>query len=68
MAQSKDARPMADDEMLGRCHEIANVFRYTENLLEREDLGTYGHILTRAVDLIKRTPSCWTECNARGSS
>ncbi len=56
VARSKDARQMPDDEVLARCHEIANVFRFTENLLEREDLGTYGHILTRAVDLLKRDP------------
>ena len=56
VAKSKDANAMADDEALERCREIAHVFRYTENLLERERLGTYGHILTRAVDLLGSDP------------
>jgi len=57
MAKSKDAREMPDDEVLGRCHEVARAFRFAEELLQREGLGTFGHIMTRAVDLLARRKS-----------
>ena len=57
MAKSKDAREMSDDEVLGRCHEVARAFRFAEDLLQREGLGTFGHIMTRAVDLLARRKS-----------
>ena len=43
--------------MLERCREIARVFRYVEDLLKQEGLGTFGHIITRAVDLLSRRQS-----------
>ena len=53
VGRSKDAKLMSDDEVLGRCHEIARVFRYVEQKLAAEKLGTYGHVLTRAVALLR---------------
>lgn len=53
VAKSKDAHAMPAHEVLGRCHEIARVFRYVEDQLRREDLGTYSHIITRAVDMLE---------------
>ena len=57
MGKSKDAVAMSDDEILGRCHEVAYAFRYAENLLQQEGLGSFGHIMTRAVDLLSRRQS-----------
>ncbi len=57
VGKSKDAEAMADDEVLDRCREIARVFRYVEDLLKQEGLGTFGHIITRAVDLLNRRQS-----------
>jgi DNA helicase-2/ATP-dependent DNA helicase PcrA len=57
MGKSKDAVAMSDDEILGRCHEIAYAFRYAENLLQQEGLGSFGHIMSRAVDLLTRRQS-----------
>ena len=57
VGKSKDAEAMADDEVLDRCREIARVFRYVEDLLKQEGLGTFGHIITRAVDLLSRRQS-----------
>src|SRR5271157_5549369 len=48
VGHSKDAELMSDEEILGRCHEIARVFRYAEQLLASENLGTYSHVITRA--------------------
>ena len=57
MVKSKDAAAMSDEEVLGRCHEVAYAFRYAENLLQQEGLGTFGHIMSRAVDLLSRRQS-----------
>ncbi len=53
VGRSKDASLMSDEEVLGRCHEIARVFRHVEDLLASENLGTYGHVITRAVALLR---------------
>ncbi len=57
MAKSKDAAAMPDDEILGRCREVANAFRFAEKMLQDEGLGTFGHIMTRAVDVLARRKS-----------
>src|SRR5271165_2743048 len=48
---------MPHEEVVGCCHEIARAFRYVEDLLKQEGLGTFGHILTRAVDILGRRQS-----------
>ena len=53
VARSKDAESMPREEVLARCCEIAHAFRYIEELLDREGLGTFGHIITRAVELLE---------------
>ncbi len=57
VARSKDAEGMPLEEVLARCHEIARAFRYVEDLLKQEGLGTFGHILTRAVEVLGRRQS-----------
>lgn len=57
MAKSKDAQAMPADEVLGRCREVARAFRFAEELLQKEGLGTFGHIITRAVELLTRRKS-----------
>ena len=57
MAKRKDAEAMPDDEVLARCREVARAFHFAENLLQKEGLGTFGHIMTRAVDLLGRRKS-----------
>src|SRR5271167_1239223 len=57
VARSKDAEAMPREEVLGRCREIAHAFRHVEDLLKQEGLGTFGHIITRAVELLSRRQS-----------
>ncbi len=57
MAKSKDALAMSDDEILGRCREVAGAFRFAEKMLQDEGLGTFGHIMTRAVEVLTRRKS-----------
>ncbi len=57
MAKSKDALAMSDEEILGRCREVAGAFRFAEKMLQDEGLGTFGHIMSRAVDVLARRKS-----------
>lgn len=41
-----------DQEVLGRCREIASVYQTVERMLTEENLGTFGHMITRAYDLL----------------
>ena len=52
VAKSRDAETMTQEEILGRCKEIARTFNMVEEWLQAERLGTYGHIITRAVDML----------------
>lgn len=53
VSSAKDAVSMPEEEVLGRCREIARVFRFTEDMLAAENLGTYGHVIRRAIDLLR---------------
>jgi DNA helicase II / ATP-dependent DNA helicase PcrA len=50
VAKSKDQ--LSDAEVIGRCQEIARVFATTEKWLREENLGTFGHMITRAHELL----------------
>jgi len=50
VAKSKDQ--LSDDEVIGRCQEIARVFATTERWLREENLGTFSHMITRAHALL----------------
>jgi DNA helicase-2/ATP-dependent DNA helicase PcrA len=52
VTKSKDAVALTDEEVLGRCREIASVFATVEGMLEGEDLGTFSHMITRAWNLL----------------
>src|SRR5262249_55004456 len=49
---SRDAPTLTDEEVLERCREIASVFATVERILREENLGTFGHMITRAHDLL----------------
>ena len=55
--KKKKTDGMTDEEVLGRCREIARVYRQLEDTLRQDGLGTFGHIITRAVDLLGRNDS-----------
>ncbi len=50
VAKSKD--PLSHAEVLGRCREIARVFATLEHWLREENLGTFSHMITRALSLL----------------
>src|SRR5271157_368918 len=53
VTHTKHSDGMPEEEVLGRCREIARVFRYVEEMLAAENLGTYTHVITRAIDLLR---------------
>ena len=53
VSRSKNAADMPKEEILGRCREIARVFHHVEDKLRAENLGTYSHVITRAVELLR---------------
>jgi DNA helicase-2/ATP-dependent DNA helicase PcrA len=50
VAKSKDQ--LSDAEVIGRCQEIARVFAPTERWLREDNLGTFGHMITRAHEML----------------
>jgi DNA helicase II / ATP-dependent DNA helicase PcrA len=54
VTRSKDARTITDEEVLGRCQEIAAVFQTVERMLQDENLGTFSHMITRTYELLRQ--------------
>jgi len=52
VSKSKDAAGLTDEEVLGRCQEIARVFTTVERMLREDNLGTFGHMITHAHELL----------------
>ena len=53
VANSRDAAAMSREEVLARCGEIARVFEAVEKMLAAENLGTFAHMITRALELLR---------------
>jgi DNA helicase-2/ATP-dependent DNA helicase PcrA len=54
---SKSSQEISDAEVLGRCREIARVFASTESWLQEDKLGTFSHMITRALALLQTDSS-----------
>ncbi len=61
VALSKKQAELEDTEILERCEEIARVFATVENMLRQNNLGTFGHMITRAYQLLKADPALLEE-------
>jgi len=57
VARSKKHAEMEDVEILERCQEIARVFTTVEDMLREKNLGTFGHMITNAYQLLKDDPA-----------
>ena len=53
VSKSKDADALSDEEVIGRCREIASVFATVERMLREDNLGTFGHMITHAHGLLE---------------
>jgi DNA helicase-2/ATP-dependent DNA helicase PcrA len=63
VAKSKNI--LEDEEVLGRCREIARVFTTMERWLAEENLGTFSHMISRAHALLHDDENVLTEARAR---
>lgn len=54
---SKKTESITDDEILGRCRELAFVFKTVEGMLRARNFGTFGHMIFRAHDLLLNDPA-----------
>lgn len=50
----KSKTVLDDEEVLGRCREIARVFSTMERWLAEDNLGTFSHMITRAHTLLQK--------------
>jgi DNA helicase II / ATP-dependent DNA helicase PcrA len=53
VARSKKQTELEDAEILERCQEISRVFAKVEDMLREKNLGTFGHMITKAYQLLK---------------
>ncbi|HEY7616467.1 MAG TPA: ATP-dependent helicase, partial [Terriglobales bacterium] len=53
VCKSKDLGTLSDDEVIARCREISRVYSAVERMLQDENLGTFGHMITRAYHLLR---------------
>jgi DNA helicase-2/ATP-dependent DNA helicase PcrA len=65
VAKSKDSDELTEEEVLARCQEIAGVFETVEAWLSDESLGTFGHMITRALRLLESDPEVLRREQAR---
>ncbi|MFY9645646.1 MAG: ATP-dependent DNA helicase [Terriglobales bacterium] len=61
VARSKKQEDLEPTEILERCREIARVFAIVEDMLREKNLGTFGHMITRAYRLLKDDPALLEE-------
>jgi DNA helicase-2/ATP-dependent DNA helicase PcrA len=61
----KSKEKLTDDEVIGRCQEIARVFATTERWLREENYGTFSHMITRAHELLANDEKVLAEERAR---
>jgi DNA helicase II / ATP-dependent DNA helicase PcrA len=61
VAKAKKQADLKDAEILERCREIARVYAGVEEMLREQNLGTFGHMITRAYELLKSDPALLEE-------
>jgi superfamily I DNA/RNA helicase/RecB family exonuclease len=65
VTKAKKQSELDPAEILDRCREIARVYATVERMLEEKNLGTFGHMITRAYQLLKDDPALLQEERAR---
>jgi len=61
----KSKTALTDEEVLGRCREIARVFSMMERWLEEENLGTFSHMISRAHTVLHTDESILAQARSR---
>lgn len=55
-AKTKKAAELTSEQEVARCREIRDVFATVERMLGEENLGTFGHMITRTHELLGEDP------------
>jgi len=53
VTRSKELSAISPDETRARCGEISRVFSTVDRMLRKDNLGTFGQMITRAYDLLE---------------
>ncbi len=61
VTRSKKQAELGDAEILERCQEISRVFTTVEDMLREKNLGTFGHMISKAYQLLKDDPALLEE-------
>jgi DNA helicase-2/ATP-dependent DNA helicase PcrA len=61
----KHSDDLPRDEIIARCREIAALYEYVEAMLRRDGLGTFGHMVLGAVELLRGDPEALRAARAR---
>lgn len=54
---SKNAKDLTKEEILGRCRELAFVFETVERMMRERNFGTFGHMILGAHKLLSTEPA-----------
>jgi len=65
VSRSKEAKQLTDEEVLGRCDEIAYVFATVEKMLGEANLGTFGHMISGAYEQLRDSAELVAQERAR---
>ena len=65
VSRSREADILSDEEVVGRCREIAGVFTTVERMLREENLGTFSHMITNAYQLLQQDAELASRSKAR---
>jgi len=65
VSKSKHADGLSEEEAIGRCRELAFVFETVERLLRERNLGTFGHMILRANELLGEDSALLSEEQTR---
>jgi len=57
VTRTQDRDRLRDEEVLSRCREIRAVFSKVEEMLAGARLGTFGHMILRAYQLLRQDPA-----------
>lgn len=65
VAKAKKQAELDQGEILDRCREISRAFATVEGMLREKNLGTFGHMISGAHDLLKNNPAVLEEERGR---
>jgi DNA helicase-2/ATP-dependent DNA helicase PcrA len=65
VAKAKKGKEISEEESRGRCYELAFVFETVERMLREQNLGTFGHMILRAFELLSDDPDLLERERAR---